>query len=315
MGEEYASRLRATYSAMGGVGEPLLVTVPGVPRSKTRPRYTRKGHVYQNPTDREREERTAWFLRGGIREPFGSNVAVVCMFVRPNRTRVDADNMVKHVLDAANGVIFEDDRQVTAQAGLVEMDAENPRTVIAIGAHQSSLDRTVRRTVPCAQCGSEVERVGGVKKKRQFCSRKCRNEFFGHCTNLEVPIPCAACGDEFRRKTESNKYCSRECANKGRAATMTKDHRPMACADCGLPTSSKRAVRCRECWLARKRATARCEVCGARLAKNYKRCRECWRTTLNNRSERSRPRPTCRVCGKEVSRTSDTCASCRNDWR
>lgn len=81
------------------------------------------------------------FLRNAVRRPFTGNVGLVCLFFRPDRQRIDVDNLLKHVCDAANGVLWVDDTQCTAIAGVIGLDRDDPRTVIAVGVHESTMIR------------------------------------------------------------------------------------------------------------------------------------------------------------------------------
>lgn len=112
----------------------IVFTVPGEPRGKGRPRFSRTGHTY---TDSETVayERTiaAWYRRahGAFRWPVEAflEVEVVAYLpipksatkaqragmeagtILPSR-KPDVDNVVKVVLDALNGVAYKDDARV-----------------------------------------------------------------------------------------------------------------------------------------------------------------------------------------------------------
>ncbi|OHU29059.1 RusA family crossover junction endodeoxyribonuclease [Mycobacteroides chelonae] len=124
------------------VGERVqTLTVPGVPWSKKRPRFTRRGGAYHDPDDKQAEETTAVYLRATVRRPYTGNVALACVFYRPNRQRVDADNLLKHVCDAANGILWVDDSQCTGITAVIDLDRGEPRTVVAIAPHSSGMVR------------------------------------------------------------------------------------------------------------------------------------------------------------------------------
>lgn len=149
--EADAERVTTLLSALGLVpGEPTFVlTIPGVPYSKSRPRTDmRSRRVYHDPTDVAAERTTAVYLRATVRRPFTGNVAMACLFFRSTRGVVDTDNLLKHVCDAGNptakglpGVLFWDDCQCTGQAGLLFLDRAEPRTVVALGVHDTNLVR------------------------------------------------------------------------------------------------------------------------------------------------------------------------------
>lgn len=133
----------ALLDAIGGHRERVTITLPGVPTVKARPRFSGRGTY---AADRDAERDTAYRLKQVVRQPHTGNVALACIFYRPDRRRVDADNMLKHVCDAANGVLWLDDSQCTATAAVVELDAANPRTVVAVARHTSTLTRGTDRT-------------------------------------------------------------------------------------------------------------------------------------------------------------------------
>ena len=141
--ESDAQRALSMFAALGASDELIMVTILGAPPSKSRPRFARSGHAYSKPADREAEKRTAAHLRAHIREPFPGNVGLACVFYRPNKQRIDTDNMLKHVCDSANGILWADDSQCTAIMGIAVLDADNPRTVVVVGEHVSTLKRGV----------------------------------------------------------------------------------------------------------------------------------------------------------------------------
>lgn len=103
------------------------------PHAQRRPRATRIGNhvrVYDDPSSSRWKKAAAAELQAqmGRRKPLTGllSVLVVCGFPCPAKdrrkgspkpvrwadVRQDADNLAKSLLDAANGVIYEDDRQV-----------------------------------------------------------------------------------------------------------------------------------------------------------------------------------------------------------
>lgn len=120
----------------------LFAVIPWATPVKRRAR-TGNGVVYSDPEQAAAELATGMELRrwlpGG--RPLTGNLAVGCIFYRPTRRVVDGDNLLKHVLDAANGAVFRDDSQVTRLFADVELDRMNPRTVVVIGRHTSTLTR------------------------------------------------------------------------------------------------------------------------------------------------------------------------------
>ena len=107
-------------------------TIPGEPRPKGRPQFVR-GRAITPAHTREETKRVREYLQWtGPAEPFAGDLAVILRYRRTNRTVVDIDNLVKLTLDAANGVLWADDAQIT------RLDAEKILNVI---------DAVVRRDV------------------------------------------------------------------------------------------------------------------------------------------------------------------------
>ncbi|MFF4292191.1 RusA family crossover junction endodeoxyribonuclease [Streptomyces vinaceus] len=134
-------RLLADALAPGSADRKAFV-IPGVPASKARPRFTKDGRPYKTDKDEEAEKATAWAIRRVFPRPWTGNLALGCVFFRPDRQRIDVDNMIKHVCDAGNKVGWIDDEQITAVYGVAELDAANPRTLVVVTRHVSSLDRS-----------------------------------------------------------------------------------------------------------------------------------------------------------------------------
>ena len=114
----------------------------GEPWAKMRPRISKavKGRAprtHQPPADKAAEEATRDAIRaqwyGG---PIESNVRISARFYRATRGTVDLDNLLKHVLDAATGVLWVNDCQVTAYGPTeLHLDRDYPRTEITIEVH------------------------------------------------------------------------------------------------------------------------------------------------------------------------------------
>lgn len=239
------------YSVMaaGGPEERLHVLhIPGPPASKARHRHGKGGRTYKLAKDVAAEERTAEFLRDAVSKPFTGNVAIGCLFYRPNRQRIDVDNMLKHVCDAAKGILWEDDSQATAVFGIAELDPEHPRTVVVVGKHVSTLQRGSDAVYPCAQCGALIP-MAGQTSYRRTCSRECAARSRGQDL-LTSPVDCSHCGKPFVRGTKYQRMCSPEC----RSASFKDKRRAQkgefaSCIDCGKVLAHRRhGSRCRDCW-------------------------------------------------------------------
>lgn len=92
----------------------VTVTVPGQPVSKQRPRFnTTTGRAATPQVTKAAEARVGWALR----EAFPtvnrrSEFKVSLWFYSKDRRRRDIDNLTKLCLDAANGIVWQDDSQV-----------------------------------------------------------------------------------------------------------------------------------------------------------------------------------------------------------
>lgn len=243
----------AMYAALAGV-EPdgtermVVCVIPGAPVSKSRARYGR-GRVYSKPEDVAAEHRTATYLRDALgSQQFPGNVAVGCIFYRPNFQRIDADNLLKHVCDSATGVAWKDDCQVTSIAARMELDRENPRTVVVMGAHRSTLVRGTHDTQPCVVCEKPVKVVPANRAAVRLCSVECRRA--KRAVDLSAEIPCAQCGTPFRRKTTTQKLCRPGCRIEQMRDAPKGTGKRSSCNSCGKRLAHKRGGRCRDCWRA-----------------------------------------------------------------
>jgi Holliday junction resolvase RusA-like endonuclease len=218
-----------------------VAVIEGDPASKARARFTRNGHSYTPKATQTAQEALAWRFRAKIK-PFQSNVAVGCIFFRPNRQRIDADNMLKLVLDAATGVVWDDDSQVTAVMAAVEFDPERPRTVVVFAEHESTMLRGDRALSTCGICG---KRFKGSYFGAKYCSRKCSGAARAKLREKQ----CAHCGKTFMPENKYRKLCSPECRTKSfRAKHRAKAAAVGHCEDCGKQTSKPAYRRCRACW-------------------------------------------------------------------
>lgn len=114
--------------------EEVHFIIPGKPIGKGRPRFTRTGHCWtpDKTVAYERDIKMAYWSTYGHRK-YGEDkalaVEIILYYPRPKRmTKVkrllaqkgvlrptvkpDVDNVIKAILDALNGVAFEDDRQI-----------------------------------------------------------------------------------------------------------------------------------------------------------------------------------------------------------
>lgn len=236
--------------ASGGDDEFMRFTViPGPPPSKARPRFRRStGTTYTLAKDREAENTTACHLIRLVDPgPLTGNVALGCVFFRPDRQRIDTDNMLKHVCDAANGVLWFDDSQVTALIGITEIDPDNPRTIVVLGNHISTLGRGTDDVTPCKVCGAPITatRNGG---RRKTCSKECAMRSRGAHVLTDL-VPCAQCGKPFKRVNHRQRFCSGPCSRDALRDKRRAEAGPLSrCLDCDKELTHRHGGRCRDCW-------------------------------------------------------------------
>lgn len=108
--------------------------IPWEPWAKKRPRISkpvpgRSPRTHQPADDKKAEERTAGFLDDNWpHAPSGGNVRLMVVFYRSSRQVVDLDNLLKHLMDSAGGVLWINDAQVTSIEADLDLDRDNPRT-------------------------------------------------------------------------------------------------------------------------------------------------------------------------------------------
>jgi Holliday junction resolvase RusA-like endonuclease len=157
-----------------------IIVHDGAPCSKARPRFA-NGRAYTPEGTVSAQRALAAKFQDHDREE--SNVAIVAIFFRSNRQRIDADNMMKLVMDACTDAgLWHDDCQVTAQASIVELDAKRPRTVVAWCPIESTLDRSYQHVRACVICAKEFRvqvyrsRID-AKHRSVTCSVGCGNTY------------------------------------------------------------------------------------------------------------------------------------------
>lgn len=132
-------------------GQPWAKKRPRIsaPRAGARPR------THQDPADAAAEKQTREFLTEWLHgtsrrgKPFVTNVYLHLWFHRESRQVVDLDNLIKHFCDAANGVLWVDDCQITAITGRLALDRERPRTLFIVGLDpDSNMARDLSHKLP-----------------------------------------------------------------------------------------------------------------------------------------------------------------------
>lgn len=221
----------------------VRLTVDGQPFSKGRARFTKAGHAYTPKKTRSHENMLKLLMRSALPtdEPDDkSRFGLRCLFYRSTRQRIDCDNLIKAVSDAATGAVWKDDAQVLEVIGRLFLADDEPRTEIVIYRIEDPSPRGV-----CPVCGKEV--VTYPSQGIVYCSSECWSK------NQRVMRECRWCGEEYElvqsMAKRSKGFCSRKCsmAYHGRKKTEERGPHTWTCKDCGGPVSRKEYERCRAC--------------------------------------------------------------------
>lgn len=95
--------------------EPIVTfTVPGRPKPKGRPRFTKTGHAYTPDTTRKAEQNVIdlFELACPLWEPTIEDVRLTLDVCFQHGRVADLDNIAKLISDALNGYAYKDDRQI-----------------------------------------------------------------------------------------------------------------------------------------------------------------------------------------------------------
>lgn len=69
------------------------------------------------------------------------NVALTAVFYRSSRQVIDLDNLLKHLMDSANGILWINDAQVTMIVAEARLDRDAPRTEFMLEPHETDMTR------------------------------------------------------------------------------------------------------------------------------------------------------------------------------
>ncbi len=142
----------------------IRLTLPGEPIAKQRPRFSRKG-TYDPQFSQKHAARfqiLSQINRDGIL-PFPPIVScevefrfffntpddrknLVAWGISPHITKPDIDNIFKFYLDCLNGIIFNDDQQVT-KCSSEKLYSDKPRTEILIMPKKPACDEKVKEVL------------------------------------------------------------------------------------------------------------------------------------------------------------------------
>lgn len=165
------------------------IVIPGEPRSKKRPQFG-QGRAYTAAETKAHEEMVATALRQAFPEPLPGNVLVEAVFYRSTRHRIDIDNLLKAILDAANKICFIDDQQVTEVRARLELDRDNPRSVVRVGSTTSTLIRGGKAIAICRGCGGHYATDNAPDLPDGYCTVRCGRESrsLGLCAICKAPL-------------------------------------------------------------------------------------------------------------------------------
>ena len=223
----------------------------GMPLGKQRPGFDKNGHVYTPRATKEYEKKLSDLFLAELKlaKPDGkSKFALRCRFYRGTRQRIDCDNLMKAVSDAANKVVWTDDSQVMEVIGNLFLADANPRAEILIHRIPDPSPRP-----KCSVCGKEIFTYPSICAK--FCSADCAN------ASKRVTLDCPVCEKSFtvplyqinRPNRKKRIYCSLSCstiaARKERDGSKSRTN--WKCVDCGSQVSKPAYKRCRACHLSK----------------------------------------------------------------
>ena len=129
----------------------VTLTIPGEPVAKGRPRMTRTGHVYTPSKTRlyEAHIQDLWKAKSVATLPTGQpiRVSIAAFFAVPKSAskkqkmaldgaphikKPDLDNVAKSVLDALNGLAFDDDSRICLLRVTKQYTLDDPRVELTL---------------------------------------------------------------------------------------------------------------------------------------------------------------------------------------
>ena len=113
----------------------IAFAIPTQPLPKERPRFSGK-HAYTSKKTSDYEALVADYAALAVRESggffAGEHLSVALCFYRKGQVKADMDNLCKAVLDAANKILWGDDKQIRQLSARVIYGADEPSVMIEI---------------------------------------------------------------------------------------------------------------------------------------------------------------------------------------
>jgi Holliday junction resolvase RusA-like endonuclease len=103
----------------------------GEPVPKARARVTRRG-TFTPAKTLHAEMAWEWLMRGRAQTPTREPIILEANFFLSNRRRCDLDNLLKLVVDAGNGIVWNDDSQIVELVAHKHVDRDQPRTLLRV---------------------------------------------------------------------------------------------------------------------------------------------------------------------------------------
>ncbi len=227
------------------------------PLGKGRARFSRDGHAYTPAQTREYEESIRWLLKSvvGPHADSESKFGVRVAFSKTDRRRIDVDNLVKALFDAANGIVWRDDAQVRELSARLKLDA--PKAGIDLLVYLLSDDPETGSK--CEHCGSIMERKPPSQRDARFCSATCASN------SKRQEVTCGECGKTFtlprslakgKGRRVARRFCGVSCRNTWWWRHQPKEVQQSTCVDCGKKVSRREYRRCQSCSLIKRRQEA-----------------------------------------------------------
>lgn len=96
---------------------------------------------------------------------------------------------------------------------------------------------TLKKIVPCDNCGKEIERYNDKRATVNFCCNKCQREYYNSPNKI---FKCKECGEECSNKIYTTLFCSKECEDK---YSIKHNYYKNICDNCGKEYWTKKPKR------------------------------------------------------------------------